>query len=222
MKPRCSFFLVVVLSALASLAQEETKPAPAPETKPAQQTEPTTPSEYATLLAKVKGGDLSVEFQHLRFSYMESPERKAAKGTSDEKTQMWKAFNARDYANAVKNAEKVVAQVFVDMDGHYVQAASYRELQDPEKAEFHRKAFLGLLDSIRNSGDGKSLKTAYVVIDTHEEYVILNVMGLRPQEQSLIHDNGHSYDLLNALDPKTKQTVALYFNVDIPFKHYLE
>jgi hypothetical protein len=222
MKSRWNLLLVVVvLSALASLAQEEKKPAPAPEAKPAQQTEPPQPSEYATLLAKVKAGDFAIDFQRLRFSYMESPERKTAKDTSDEKKQMWQAFNAKDYKKAIENAETVIAQEFVDMDGHYVQAASYRELQDVEKAELQRKIFIGLLDSIRNSGNGKSLDSAYVVINTHEEYVILGVMGLRPHKQSLVQKDGHSYDVLEAVDQKTKQSVTLYFNVDIPFKHYL-
>ncbi len=222
MKPsRNSLLLAIVLSALASLAQEEKQSAP-PEAKPAQQTEPAAPSEYAALLAKVKAGDLSIDFQRLRFSYMESPERKAAKDTSAEKTQMWEAFKARDYKKAIENAETVVAQEFVDMDGHYVAAASYREMQDLEKAELQRKIFIGLLDSIRNSGDGKSLETAYVVIETHEEYVILGGMGLQPHKQSLVRKDGHTYDVLEAMDQKNGQPVTLYFNVDIPFKHYLQ
>ena len=41
-----------------------------------------------------------------------------------------------------------------------------------------------------------------------------------PMQQSLMHKDGHSYDVMKAkkADDGTEQT--FYFNVDIPFKHY--
>ena len=45
--------------------------------------------------------------------------------------------------------------------------------------------------------------------------------GLRPSKQSVLHQDSHSYDFLEAINPKSNATVKLYFNVDIPFKHYL-
>ena len=56
-----------------------------------------------------------------------------------------------------------------------------------------------------------------MVIDTKEEYVILRVFGLMPSKQSLLNEKEHSYDLLEAIDPKTNKTVPLYFNIDRPY-----
>jgi hypothetical protein len=48
------------------------------------------------------------------------------------------------------------------------------------------------------------------------EYVILHVLGLMPDSQSLIRTGKHSFDKLEAHDPKTGGKVTLYFNIDKP------
>lgn len=180
------------------------------------------PSEYAALLARVQGGDLSVDFKKLRFSYMESPERRQGKDTSAEEKEMWALLNGKDYKKAIEKADVVLANEFVNLDGHFVEYRAYEGLQNDAQSGFHHSVFLGLLKSITDSGDGQSLDTAYVVISTHEEYVLLQIRGLNPKTQDLVRDHGHSYDVLQAIDPETQKTVKLYFNVDIPFKHYLD
>jgi hypothetical protein len=177
-------------------------------------------SAYGALLARVQTGDLSIDFQKLRFSWMESSERHAARDTTDQEHSMFAALKAKDFKKAVADADMVLANEFVNMDAHFVEYLSYRELHEDQKAEFHHGVFRGLLQSITGSGDGKSLATAYVVISTHEEYVVLQVMGLKPGRQSLVHDGAHSYDLMEVTD-ESNHPVKLYFNVDIPFKHYL-
>lgn len=186
------------------------------------QQEPAKQSEYASLLARVQGGDLSIDFQRLRFSYMESPERHKAKDTSDEEKAMWQALGKKDFKTAVNKADVVLANEYVNLDAHFVEFQAYQGLADAAKADFHKSVFSGLLKSISSPGDGKSPETAYVVISTHEEYVVLGVLGLQPGKQSVIHQGGHSYDLLEATNPQTKEVVKLFFNVDIPFKHYLD
>ena len=179
-------------------------------------------SEYASLLARVKNGDLTIDFKQLRFSYMDSPERHKAKDTSDEEKEMWQLLSKKDYKAAIEKADVVLANEFVNLDGHFVEYRAYQELQNNAQSDFHHAVFGGLIKSITDSGDGQSLHTAYVVISTHEEYVLLNLRGLRPNKQNLLMDHGHSYDALEAIDPETQKTVTLYFNVDIPFKHYLQ
>lgn len=56
--------------------------------------------------------------------------------------------------------------------------------------------------------DGKSAETAFVVISTDEEDVVLNFLGLRPAGQSLINQNCHS---------RTNEAVIYFFNIDKPF-----
>jgi hypothetical protein len=89
------------------------------------------------------------------------------------------------------------------------------------KRRYSAFIFLLIITAV-DSGDGKSLGTAYVVISTHEEYVLPQVLGLKPGQQSLRQQDGHNYDVLRATDPKSNAPVTLYFNVDIPFKHYMD
>jgi hypothetical protein len=178
------------------------------------------PSEYATLLASLKAGNTSIDYTRLRLSYMDSPERKAAKDTSNSEKAMFEELDKKGYPAALKDAEAVLESDYVNIDAHFVALVANQEMGAMDKAEFHRTVFRGLINSIRNSGDGKSPETAWVVITVHEEYVILRVLGFRPSQQSLLSQNGHSYDVMKVKNAEDGTEQTFYFNVDIPFKHY--
>ena len=94
-----------------------------------------------------------------------------------------------------------------------VEAVADRELGDTGKADFHRAVLNGLIDSILKSGDGKSPKTAWVVISVHEEYVVLQVLGFKPSQQSLLHQDDHSYDEMkvkNAQDGTDRRFISTW------------
>jgi hypothetical protein len=177
-------------------------------------------SEYATLLASLKAGKTDIDYTRLRLSFMDSPEYKAAKDVSKSEEAMTDALNKKDYPAALKDAEAVLESNYVNIDAHYVALVANQEMGAMDKAEFHRTVFRGLINSIRNSGDGKSLETAWVVINVHEEYVLLRVLGFRPSGQSLVNQNGHSYDVMKVKNAEDGTEQTFYFNVDIPFKHY--
>jgi hypothetical protein len=132
------------------------------------------------------------------------------------------ALNSRNYAEALKNAEAVPAEDYVDMDAHFAEYIAHRELKNTDQAEFHKFVLQGLLDSITRSGDGKTPETAFQVIEVHEEYVLLRFMGLMPSKQSLLEKDGHSYDEMEVVNPKTQEKVTLYFNIDVEEKHLKE
>jgi hypothetical protein len=178
-------------------------------------------SEYATLLATLKGGDTTIDYGRLRLSYMDSPEYKQAKDTTKEEKGMEAALGQKNFAEALKDAEVVLAGEYVNMDAHFVAYVANKELGSADKAEFHRTVFRGLVDSIMKSGDGKSAEKAWVVISVHEEYVVLRVLGFRPGEQSLLNQDGHAYDVMKVKNEAYGKEATFYFNVDIPMKHGL-
>ncbi len=79
-----------------------------------------------------------------------------------------------------------------------------------------RRIARGLIDSILQSGDGKSEGTAFVVIEVAEEYSLMRALGLRPSNQALIHAQGHSYDRFDTQSNGTGQEVVVFFNIDRP------
>ena len=179
-------------------------------------------TDYAALLERVKSGDQTVDFRQLRLAYANSPGYDKGPDTDTQRKAMLASLNAKDFANAIKNADVVLAAKYVDLDAHFVAYIAHRELKDTEKAEFHQFVLRGLLKSITTSGDGKTPETAFQVIEVHEEYVLLQFMGVGlPESQALLHKNGHSYDEIKFKDPASKQEATMYFNVDIPIKHGL-
>jgi len=173
-------------------------------------------ARYADLVAKAKAGEKSVDFKELRLAYADSSK---GSDTDSQKKAMTAALNSKDFEKALKNAEIVLAADYVDMDAHFAEYIAYRELHDTAQADFHKNVLQGLLDSITHSGDGKSFDTAFQIIEVHEEYVLLRFMGLMPSKQSMSEKGGHSYDVLEAVNPKSSEKVTLYFNIDIEEKH---
>lgn len=172
---------------------------------------------YESLLEKVKKSDPTADFTALRLAYADNPPKDSEGTDPDTDKAMFSAFRSKKYDKAIEYAQKILKGSFVDINAHLVLAAAYKERNDLEKEKFHSYVAEGLIKSILKSGDGKSQETAFVVISTDEEYVILRVFGLMPGTQSLQSANGHHYDRLDAVDPKTNQKVTLYFNIDRPY-----
>jgi|SRR5450432_760444 hypothetical protein len=177
-------------------------------------------SEYAALLTRLKEGDLSVDFQRLRFSYMDSPERRAANDVTQERIEMVRAITAKDFQRALALSEMVLREAFVDIDGQLTACVANEELQQKWWSDYHKNVFGRLLDSILNWGDGQSAATAYKVISIQEEYAVLRVLGVTPIQQSLLHSDGHNYDVFAVKDSRSGEDMQVFFNVDIPMANY--
>jgi hypothetical protein len=194
-----SLGLIMVLVQTPGYSRQESKPS------------------YESLLELVKKGDPAADFKALRLAYADNPPKDAGGTDPDVSRSMFSAMREKNYAKAIESAEKIMKSEFVDINAHLVASSAYKEKGNGEKEKFHRYVAEGLIKSILNSGDGKSQDTAFTVISTGEEYVILRVYGLMPGSQSLESSKGHHYDRLDAIDPKTKEKVTLYFNIDRPF-----
>ena len=179
--------------------------------------ESTAKTKYQLLVEKAKAKDKTVNFTELRNSFYESPDYHP-----NTPMMTYRPLNAaiaqKNYEEALKIAESVLAKNFVELNAHMAAQIAYQETGNTERAEFHKFMVDGLLNSIRSSGDGKTTDTAFVVISINEEYGLFKSLGLRPIRQSLVHDKGHSYDAMTVVDPQTNQESVFYFNVDKPLK----
>jgi hypothetical protein len=201
-------FLVAVLALSVSALNAQPKPAPTPAQNP---------HSFADLLQRAKNGDANVDFKELRFAYTETKDYNPYHSARDERQKMFTALNAKQYEQVRDIAETILAQNFLDLNGQFGAFIANRELGNTQKATLHKFLFEGLIHSVENSGDGKSPETAFIVISVDEEYVLLNWRGLRATGQELINQNGHSYDLMKAVNTKTNEPVSYYFNIDKPF-----
>src|SRR5580704_6581382 len=171
---------------------------------------------YEEMVENAKRGDPNIDFAALRYAFLDS--------SSEHKEGF---FNSRllnglnqqkDYQKLLDTANGFIAQDFVEIRSHFAAATAYRALGHEEEAQKELVLAKGLMQSILDSGDGKSQKTAYVVINTAEEYAVLEFLGIRAAgQQSLIlgHTNqtsgGPAYDLLKAT--KNGQEMDIYFDI---------
>lgn len=173
--------------------------------------------DYQTLLKRVMSFDYTVDFKALRLSYAETADYKPYDDDKVKKDEMFEALRNKDYEKAAAAAQAVLGKKFVDIEAHFVCSIAFREVKNAGQYAFHRFVMKGLVDSILGSGDGKTPETAFIIIETGEEYALLSIMGFEVVRQSLVKSNGHSYDKMETKRRKTGETAVFFFNVDIPF-----
>lgn len=168
---------------------------------------------YAALAKKAASGDTQVDYRALRLACA-AASGCDARGDRDVLQAMRQAWRAGDFRKTVSLAEKLIAAGFPQIEAHMVSAQAYDALKKQADAGRHKAIAEGLLRSILQSGDGKTKETAFEVIGTHEEYLTLAAMGLQVSGQSLVPGKPHSYDVMQAKNPQTGETVQVYFQID--------
>lgn len=138
------------------------------------------------------------------------------RGESKDLVALRRAMQTKEYDKAVISAESLIKQGFVNIEAHMLCSQAYAELGNADKAKFHHDVASGLIRSIFSSGDGKTKETAFEVIGTFEEYVVVRVLGFPPlpSSQSVLPGKPHSYDVLKVERPGTGEKTSIYFNID--------
>lgn len=173
--------------------------------------------DYYTLVKQLKSNDKSVDFTALRYSYAKTADYNPYGRDDKERNAMLEALNNGEFEKAIKHAQAVLEKNYVDMDAHFVCRIAYRETKNTEKQRLHEFVVKGLLDSIYDSGNGQTPETAFVVINTDEEYFFLKMYGFNVIKTSLVKINARNYDKMEVEERKTGEKVKIYFNVDMPF-----
>jgi hypothetical protein len=173
---------------------------------------------FDTLLEKVKKSDPTVDFGELRMAFTRTAKYDPYSNNRKTRAEMAEALENKEYEKTAELAEQLLKLNYVDADAHFHAFRACTELKQEDEAAFHRYVFRGLVGSIAKSGDGKTQATAYVVISTDEEYVLLKGLGIQLKEQALLEAKGEQFDRMTGVDRKTKDEVTLYFNITTPFR----
>ena len=130
-------------------------------------------------------------------------------------------YNKEEYEKMAEMAPTLYDESPVNIDALYKVSIAFYELKQIEDLHRYYKTYLGLVQSILTLGDGLSAEEALMVMSTSDEYSILGYLGEQNLMQSLIHDNGHSYDALTVKkgdeEDESDEDVSYYFNIDLPF-----
>jgi hypothetical protein len=177
--------------------------------------------EYAALLARVQQGDMTVDFRAFRIAgaLMVGPHPSAVEASA--RAAFNRLLTAGDYAAALDSANQSLNQNYASLVSHFNAMVACRRLNKTSEVVLHGRLTNALLDSIGQSGDGKSPETAWFVVSGQEEYLFLQVVvGLRAKSQALMRHDGHFYDRLEVVDPKTNESRYVWFNTDLDMGLY--
>jgi hypothetical protein len=175
-------------------------------------------AKYEALVQRLRSGDQTVDVNELRLAAGDG----GITSDRDARDKLMTAARNRDFKKMETAADAVLKSNYADLDGHFFAKIAAKELGKPEKAEFHNWVEMGLLKSLRSSGDGLSAATAMKVISVDEEYFILRMMGQMPHQQALGKCDGKPCDIMTTTDRESKQEHTWYFNVEIPMRQLTE
>lgn len=174
--------------------------------------------DYYALLDSVKNGT-SEDFFTLRMAYTKTEEY-SPYGIMESTLflEIQKLIEASEYEEALSMLNGILDENYVKTRAHLYCGYIYEQMEDDENSEFHYDIYQGLMYSIYESGDGLLPETAYIVINTNEEYDFLSWYSLTPAGQSLIHKDGFNFDLMKARDQESGDEQEIYFNVSLAFR----
>lgn len=181
--------------------------------------EQTPQQRYDELVTRLMGGDTDVDYRALRYAYNESPQFSPF-GASNRKKEMFLALNAEEFDQALSIATEILKGDYTDIDAHFASYVSFDRRHDGTMALFHRAVIRGLVESIEESGDGKTPETAYVVVRVPEEYSFLGLNGWSVEMQTLLQSTAGPVDAMAVENAMTHEKQTIYFNVSRPFAAY--
>jgi len=179
-----------------------------------------TEDDYYSLLDSVKN-ELSSDFFSLRMAYTKTKIYDPYGVKIDGLREKIKLnIEEQNFEKALETANKILEKRYIDIRTHLYCSYIYTQLNDSAKSNYHYYIYNGLMNSIYFSGDGKSAKNAFIVMEVSEEYDLLKWLKLKQTEQSLIIKDGYSFDVIKVFD-ENRET-ELFFNIDLALKRFSE
>ena len=153
-------------------------------------------------------------FTKLRMDYANRKDFSPAWKVEQDRQAIIAAYRAKDHQKAFDLSERWLAKCPVDSEIHTLRSAAATSLNDLKSYVHHLYFAYGLMQSVMQSGDGLTPKTAFKVISVSEEYAVLREFGAEVQSQTLMEG---PCDKLECKYPDGK-IVSLYFDVSIPMR----
>jgi hypothetical protein len=181
-------------------------------------------NEYMNLVSKAMTNPATVNWPDLRRAYAMSSFYKPYGAMT-----LWPEFYTAGKTaamtkspDAVMEFKKMQQQHWGNLNEHLEALKIASETQsDLIDKSLEQSALEGIADSIIEGADGSSPAKAYrIVVPEEEKLVIETYLGAKitGQEHSKSGD-GHTYDLISFVDPKTKKPAKVFFGTDMITSH---
>jgi len=169
---------------------------------------------YREVAPALMRGDASViggtDFKRLRRGRMYLGNLGYPKALTDE---LRAAIQKQDDPAVLVAATKVLELDVTDVEAHMLSFVVENRAGHQARSEFHQSVAVALLDSIKNTGNGASAETAWLVFQVREEYQFLRAGGFEVTKQSLGGEGERRFDVLEAKEETSGRTDVFYFDV---------
>lgn len=174
-----------------------------------------TANDYIQYLDSIKN-NLSDDFFSLRMAYTKTNDYSPYSIEDRERhSRIENLIESKKYESALVVIDSILNHNFIDIISHLYSNYIYDKINKSNESIFHKRIYNGLLESILLSGDGKTTNTAFIVVNTKEEYMFLNWLGLIFKEQNLIFADGYAFDLMKTNEESTNDEYEVYFNITL-------
>ncbi len=99
-------------------------------------------------------------------------------------------MSKKQYENIITTSKKILNIDYTNLTAHKILRQTYKIIGDTINSKKYKTIQFGLLKSIINTGDGKSCESAWDVIQTSEEYFILDMLGAKLNKQEIDYNDG--------------------------------
>ena len=176
---------------------------------------------FSDYIKKLEAGETNIDYQDFRFSFLKSEQFTIAQSKLKEfdslKRQMYVQMNAANHQEVIQITKKLLSIDYTDMKAHKILRQTYKIIGDTVNAAKYKTIQFGLMNSILQKGDGRSCETAWPVIQVEEEYFILEMVGAKLMEQTLVEDGGICDKMEFKAEGKNK---TYFFEVSKVFEGY--
>jgi hypothetical protein len=169
--------------------------------------------KYDAYKTRVMAGDLSIDWRDFRLA---GALGEVSQGFDSQPVhdQVVDDLAAGRYEKALAEAQIVIDRNMANGEGHLLAMTVLQKMGRNEEAKKQEAILDTIGNSIMESGDGASAKTAWFTVAPSETvFFMTEALGAKIEGQELVHVNGHAYDKLAVLDRQGKKQVV-WFNTD--------
>jgi hypothetical protein len=164
---------------------------------------------YSKYVRQLESGDLNIDFADLRNSFLDSRQF-LKKGTNYDSLRklVYAGIRNKNYDAVIRLTKAMLSIDYTSLFAHKYLQQTYKILGDTTNQKKYHDIEFGLLNSIVNSGDGKTCESGWHVTQIEEEYFVLSMIDAQLQTQSIASGGKNACDKMVV---KTDEGQATYF-----------
>lgn len=176
--------------------------------------------DYATLKARLLGGDTALDFRALRFAYAASPDyRPDAPESLLRRRGVQDALEAGRFTEALPLLERWLAADLLNPFAHLGAARAYRAVGDAARADFHDAVVDRLFESVCARDEGQSERRPCPVISFDEQHFFLVMHDFAIDgEYGTYCVDGRPCEVYEVTKRNTNERFTLYFDIYRPLE----